>query len=111
MLFAVKFKPDMRHPQNVFDYTLDARGFLREEPWNRDKRARSGEERENREDVRKPLFTSGFLSPLLCLSLDILFAAKENIWDQGSSIIDHTLEIGIRDQNVRGYYKFSINST
>ena len=30
--------------------TLDVRGFLREEPWNGDKR--SGEETENREDVR-----------------------------------------------------------
>ena len=28
--------------------------------------------------------TRGFLSPLLCLSLDILFAAKENLWDQGN---------------------------
>ena len=28
--------------------------------------------------------TRGFLSPLLCLSLDILFAAKENLWDQGT---------------------------
>ena len=28
--------------------------------------------------------TRGFLSPLLCLSLDILFMAKENLWDQGS---------------------------
>ena len=35
--------------------TLDARGFLRDEPWNGNKR--SGEERENREDVRKPLVT------------------------------------------------------
>ena len=25
--------------------------------------------------------TRGFLSPLLCLSLDILFVAKENLWD------------------------------
>ena len=37
--------------------------------------AQSGEERENREDVRKPH---------LCLSLDILFSAKENLWDQGT---------------------------
>ena len=29
--------------------------------------------------------TSDFLSPLLCLSLDILFPAKENLWDQGKS--------------------------
>ena len=30
--------------------------------------------------------TRGFLSPLLCLSLDILFVAKENVWDQGKEI-------------------------
>ena len=29
--------------------------------------------------------TRGFLSPLLCLSLDILFVAKENLWDQGTT--------------------------
>ena len=27
--------------------------------------------------------TRGILSQLLCLSLDILFAVKENLWDQG----------------------------
>ena len=37
--------------------TLGARGFLREEPRSAISEARSGEERENREDVRKPLVT------------------------------------------------------
>ena len=32
--------------------------------------------------------TRGFLSPLLCLSLDILFAVKENVWDQGMLFIE-----------------------
>ena len=32
--------------------------------------------------------TRGFLSLLLCLSLDILFAAKENLWDQGRAIYE-----------------------
>ena len=30
--------------------------------------------------------TRGFLLPLLCLSLDILFEAKENLWDQGNEL-------------------------
>ena len=37
--------------------TLGARGFLREEPRSAIIEARSGEERENREEVRKPLGT------------------------------------------------------
>ena len=37
--------------------TLDARDFLREEPWNGNKQSTSGEKRDNREDVRKPLVT------------------------------------------------------
>ena len=35
--------------------TLGARGFLREEPQSAISEARSGEERENRQEVRKPL--------------------------------------------------------
>ena len=35
-------------------------------------------------DSYRSMITRGFLSPLLCLSLDILFAAKENLWDQGT---------------------------
>ena len=35
--------------------TLAARGFLREEPQSVISEARSGEERENRQEVRKPL--------------------------------------------------------
>ena len=35
--------------------TLGARGFLREEPRSAISEVRSGEERENRQEVRKPL--------------------------------------------------------
>ena len=35
--------------------TLGARGFLREEPRSAISEAQSGEERENRQEVRKPL--------------------------------------------------------
>ena len=53
----------------------DARGFQRDPKSHETaiSEARSGEERENREDARK-----------LCQSLDILFVAKENLWDQGT---------------------------
>ena len=37
--------------------TLDARGFLREEPWNGDKRSVKWWRERNREDMRKPLVT------------------------------------------------------
>ena len=40
---------------NPLDLTLGARGFLREEPRSVISEAQSDEERENRQEVRKPL--------------------------------------------------------
>ena len=43
---------------NAFAVTLGARGFLREEPRSAISEARSGEERENRQEVRKLLLVA-----------------------------------------------------
>ena len=44
--------------------------------------------------------TRGFLSPLFCLLLDILFVAKENLWDQGT-LIDKLMKIMTHRQTDR----------
>ena len=48
-------KQSMAWVKHKLRITLGTRGFLKEEPRKGDKR--SGEERENREDVRRPLVT------------------------------------------------------
>ena len=51
--------------------------------------------------------TRGFLSPLLCLSLDILSAAKENLWDQGNFLVTQQRS---RSQKTSSKYVFYIKS-